>query len=452
MMIEQVPANPYSFTGVDLVRAPFAGREAVFARMRQFFARPLRGTALTLLGRRNIGKTACLFCFDEVFKDQNHVGVYVPLRETVISMERDWLLSLAQNITGVLVERSFTLSRISEMQPPGDDIRAWFKQTFMPPILTLIRPHRRLTLLLDDVEEIAKAIALGKLPSDTPVFLYDLVQAHPQLEIIMTLDTAHESAISTLQPLASLNDVARLNRLTLDETTWLLRAPVEGAYNVSDAAIEAVQLASGGEPLFVQRFGYRLFHQYEADPQLSIVTPEDIRRFNAIVYSESRLELGEMWEKLRPSERVVLKAISEMAYENPTHALDANAIGAWLANTETPLDETTINAAVRSLEYQELVRLGGAKHIMIAAGLMQTWLLENARNALILTKAAALPPQSSGADSTLARRQRGSRLIMLIVLLVMFAIGAFLLVSLSNAPLAENVLPPAEPTLTLIGG
>ncbi|MBE0688680.1 MAG: hypothetical protein IH587_00985, partial [Anaerolineae bacterium] len=129
-MNDYVASNPYACSADDPTLAPFAGRQAAFARLRQQFTDPARTGALLVLGRRRIGKTAFLRAFDMAF-DETFVGVYVSLRELALQTEAEWWLSLAQAITERLIERSFTLHRLIDLAPPGDDARGWFAEAYL---------------------------------------------------------------------------------------------------------------------------------------------------------------------------------------------------------------------------------------------------------------------------------------------------------------------------------
>ena len=111
-------------------------------------------------------------------------------------------------------------------------------------------------ILLDDAESLIDAIVANKLPMDTFVYLQSLLEKHPQLGIALTLDTGREAHLEALSPLVSPASVFRLDNLTLAETTQLLREPVTGLYAVSDEAVNAVQTATGGAPLLLQRYGF----------------------------------------------------------------------------------------------------------------------------------------------------------------------------------------------------
>jgi hypothetical protein len=138
-----------------------------------------------------------------------------------------------------------------------------------------------------------------------------------------------------------------------------------------------------------------------------------------------------MWQESTSNERLILSAISHLLYENPLKAVDPAAIESWLLETDYPMDATAIHAAVRSLEYRELL-ISTPTGIRLTAGLMQKWLLENAR------------PTHPAAPTAPSSRQR---FMILAVVIIALAIGLLLIINLGSAPPPNN--DPPEPTVTL---
>ncbi|MDX2137074.1 MAG: ATP-binding protein [Chloroflexota bacterium] len=445
MMIDFVPHNPYS-TDSAAPYTPFAGRANVFARLRRQLTDPAHSGALLITGRRQIGKTAFLRAFDSAF-DETFVGVYVPLRETLPAREHDWWLGLAQSITERLVASSFTLTRLHDMQPPGDDARAWFAETYLPPVLALIRPHRRLVLLFDDAEVLLNAKRNNELRADTIPFLRGLTDRMAQLHIALTLDTAHEAALPEFYPLVRPTDSVRLTNLAADETAWLLSEPVREQYALDDGAQAAAFRLTGGAPAITQSFGILLYERYQDDRAQTIVTTDDVKRAGQILFRQIEGELRRTWDELTTNEQVVLRAVSQLLYQDPLRPVDANTVGSYLVDSDEPMDATTVGAALRSLEYREIVTLL-PEGIALTADVMQRFLLENAYNVPL----SAPPARGLGGMSPLLkRRNRGLRVALLLVLVAMLVVGVLLLSALSSLPREAEIIPGA-PTITLTGG
>ncbi len=438
-MFDTAPKNIYT----EGASAPFAGRGSAFARVRRQIIDASQQGALLVLGRRRSGKTAFLRAFDGAF-DESFVGVYVTT-QSLTGTEQDWWVGLAQSITERLIDRAFTLTRLQELQPPEDDARDWFTRVFLPPVLALIRPHRQLVLLVDDVDGLLDQIAQKDFRSDTLTYLRAMTDQLPQFHIVATLGLTHEARLSELYPLVLPTHTVRLTSLAPQETAWLLREPVRDLYTLDDAALRDAHTLTGGEPAFVQIVGQTLFRRYLSDDQTSF-TGDDIKRVGQTLYRYIEGDLRQTWLMLTYNEQRVLRGISQLIYADPLRPVDLDAIAAWLADSDDPLDSTAISAALRSLEYREIVSLI-PQGIQIQSEWMQRYLLENAFNVPLAT-----PPTGSGGAGigVLSRRNRGLRIVLLLVLVAALVAGILLLSALSSLP-AEREIIPAEPTVTLFG-
>jgi len=371
------PANPYHPpSGDEPVLAAFAGRQEAFARLEQHLTGPAAGSALLFLGRRHVGKTALLQRFNTFF-DDTFMDAFLPLNHAPLNSEPVWLLHVVQNIAKALAARDFTLSRLPEPPESQAAIREWFAETYLAELCSIIR-YRRLVLLLDDAEHLADATDGGKLSADHLTYWQELLQRYPQLGMAATLDTAHETRIPSLSPLLNVTDTFRLTNLSPDEGRWLLQQPVRSVYTVSDEMADMLYKAAGGEPHLLQHIGDRLFRRWEASPDHTTITREDVKAVTAQVAADNEPEFRQTWQETTRNERLVLTAITSLLYDDPLKTIDAAAIEGWLVETDYPLDMTAINAALRSLEYREVI--GGTQSaVTITAGMMQMWLLENAR-------------------------------------------------------------------------
>ncbi len=445
--------NPYHVGYGDaegLASAPFAGRKDAFARLYARMFDPLNTNALLFLGRHHAGKTALLLNTDLIFKE-TAVGIYIPMREMTADSEAHWLLSLAQTITNTLVDGGFTLSRLSQLEPLGDKPRDWLEVTFLPQILGAVK--RKLLLLIDDSDRLLSAVRTGQLPSDTFAYLHNLTKKYDDLHLTLTLDSDYEDDVAAFAPLVMPNDVLRLSVLAADESQWLLQTPVRGIYSVPDDVAQAIHRVVGGAPGLVQHFGYELFRRWETYPELNVFTLEDVKALTPTVYLYNEPDYRALWERLGVNERLVLTAISDLAYNDPLGRIEAAAIQNWLIETDFPLDVTAINATLRSLEYREILH-PTPNGIALRASLLQSWLLENARLGRRATAPILLPPAEApapeparpGGLAGLATPRVLRTLALIFAVLVIANIVAYAWVNGGTPSLPPN----AEPTITLV--
>ncbi len=453
----------------DLARAPFAGRQAAFTRLYQTLNDPAGGRALLITGRRQIGRTALLFAFDNAFGD-TIVSAYVPLREAALGSESDFLLELAQDVTEALIEHDVPIGRMNELQPPAGDARIWFDDEFLPAVFHQLR-LRRLALLLDDADRLLSAVLAKALPDDLFVFLRRLLDRWPALGIILAAPDEETLDAVSFSPLVTLNDHVRLLNLAPDETAWLIQEPARAFYAAPDETAAAVQRATGGAPALTQQFGNRLFERWEAGSS-NIMGLDDVRAVTPAVYRSAVEDFRRQWNACTLNERLVLTAITDLIYEDPLDRISVPVLQAWLTDTDYPLDTTAVLSALRSLEYNEIVT-GMPDRIAITSGLLQSWLLENARfqnrpareaarASAAPIRAAPAPAESNGAVAPATAGSRALPPLRAIPRRAALLIGALILVSgLLGAAAATAMFggtaaasangPALAPTVTLRG-
>lgn len=417
--------NPYRYP--DL----FLGRKAIFTRLRQQLADPTHHEALVFVGRYASGKTSLLHQLIATFDDST-IAVYITLDDIAPLNEATLLNAIAHNTAAEVVRREFTLAQNADLQPPDDDLRTWFTAHWLPTITNIIRPHRRLAILIDNAHQLVDALNTNTLPEDFPAWFYAQLQAFPQLSIMLTFAEEVENTLTRLQPLAQ-TATARLTNFDTQESAWLLQEPVTEHYQLNDESKAAIYQATGGIPALLKRYGDLLFERWQTRPSRTEITPEDVKLITPAVYEWAQDLFRAYWIALSLNERLILTAMSSLLYADPLRKIDTHTLETWLIETDYPLDSTTINAALRSLDYREIVHTT-PEGIQLNVGLMQRWLLENAR--LTTPRAGHLPDKSQWRW---------------ILLLIGLAIATVLIIM----ALVNNPTPPpdnaqnAEPTVTL---
>jgi hypothetical protein len=431
MNVPSLTRNPYRPRPEDDPAAgPFAGRERIFEQLYRAVTRPGGIPTTLIMGGPAMGKTALLHRFGDVFGGEN-LGVLLALQRLPLLNERDWWVALATGITRSLVDHDYTLARLPELLPPEEDIRAWFTESYLRPVMGVLRRGHRLLILLDDVDGLLAAVDAGRLPPDTLTFLNSLRGQYPTLGFVLTLDARRDDLLPRLEPLLApdLTDTARLERLERDEVRWLMNEPVDRCYSITTDALDVIYRATGGFPRLCQRYGAQLYLRWQVRPERKIMEAEDARQVTALVYPQSEAEFAAAWRGLPLDERLVLMATSGLTYDDPLTAASPAAIQTWLAETDYPLETTAIRAAIRGLEYAGWVEIDGGK-LRISSGLFQRWLLENAR------------PEATAAP---VNRARWPLLLAAVAIIALFIAG-LLLLGQSTRPAADS---PA-PTITLL--
>jgi hypothetical protein len=420
--------NPYR-PGDPL--APFAGRQSELARIDQYLKDPVPGGALAFMGWHWLGKTALLRRFDSIF-DESFVGVYLPLKQLPLPTEEDLLHAIMDSTARALALRDLTLTRIPEPEPDMPLLRVWFAETWLPAVLSILRQHRKLVLLFDDAQAWLDAESGEGWLGGSFNFFADLLRQEPQVRIILTFVAEREEDLPRLSPLVNPTGAQRLGLLPLEATRWLLRYP--GLYAVVDDSVTAVHRATGGHPQLLQRFAHHIYQYYETHPGTTAIMPDIIRVLQRNVYHASVEELTSLRASLTDVELLLLLTFSNLRYEDPLKAINAEAIANWMIDSDYVLDRTAIHAALRSLEYRELMtHRSGSLELTI--GMLQTWLLESTSRAGVAINTPRL----------------GRPVLIAVVVIALLAL--ILVITLSNTPQSGSV-PTSEPhpTVTLGNG
>jgi hypothetical protein len=364
-------ANPYH-PADDGPYAPsaFAGRTDAYSKINQHLTDANTPQAAVMLGRRRVGKSALLWHFHEFFPP-GYLSVYVPLRSLDPVDEAALVTALAQAIDAVMVD--VPRPPMVTLPPlPDTPTLAVLGGTYLPALLETLRASQRLVLLLDDLDVLVDAVNAGTLPADLFTTFSGWIRGHEQLGMVVTLgDMGGEASSVALAPLVDLTRAHRLGVLTADEHALLLRIPDE--YTLTDEAVEAAYRATGGDPLLAQRLGYALYEQGRVS-----ITLEAVRAVLPDVVTAHHAAFRAAWGGLTLNERLVLTGISGLIYREPLVAVTPERVNRWLATHGYPLDGTATRAALRGVEYAGLVQVTG-EGVTVAAGLLQTWLLQHAQ-------------------------------------------------------------------------
>jgi len=414
-----------------LLSAPFAGRQTVFARIQQYLIDPSDRHALLFIGRKSIGKSAMLLQCRQVL-GEHVIGCYLSLNDAVVADETTWLTYLYHYTNFAVQEYQLNIERLPDLPDDPAQYRTWFADEYLLELRKLIRPHRRWVWLIDDAEYLIKAIENNQLPADSLDYLYHLLQDHLQLGVVITLDEKNENQASQLIPLIDIHQIQRLQSLTAEESTELIAYFVRHNPESTD---EHIYNLTDGHPLILQLMGNAL-----QTIQTRPITKSEVDKIVTGVYKQADEIYRAIWQNtLSQNERLILTAISGLLYDDPLINLTTQRIESWLIETDFPIDITTINAGIRALEYQNLVRGSTSDGIRIRAQLFQRWLIEHARMDKPETFHSK-PATIKSNDFQLDRN--GLLLIVAVVIIVILLVAA---IQQSDNPSSI----PLQPTVTL---
>ena len=413
-----------------LLSAPFAGRQAVFARIQQYLIDPSDRHALLFMGRKSIGKSAMLLQCRQIL-GEHVIGSYLSLNDDVVADEPTWIAYLYHFTNFALQQYQLNIDRLPELPDDPAQFRDWFSNEYLLEMRKIIRPHRRWIWLIDDGEYLIKAIDNKQLPADSLDYLYGLLRDHLQLGIVITLDEKNENLVSQLSPLIDIQQIQRLQSLSADESAELMAHFVADNPEATDKYIYNLV---DGHPLLLQFLGNAL-----QPIQTRPITKSEIDKIVPEVYKKADETYRGIWQNtLSQNERLVLTAISGLLYDDPLINLTTQGIESWLLETDFPMDNTTINAGIRALEYQNLVIGSTSDGIRIRSQLFQRWLIEHAR--MDKPETYHSKPISKGDDLQFGRNG--------IILIVAVIVVVILLVAIiQQSDISSSI--PLQPTVTL---
>jgi hypothetical protein len=389
---------------------PFAGRQSLLVRLYHQFIDPSHRHAHVFTGHEGMGKTRLLQTISRF--DDPILCAYFPLIN--LADEDAWLNNLIAAINQILEERQFSISRVPQMQGMNEQpLRDWFRNVYLPEIFNIVRSHRRLVLLFDNAE------ALLTAPEGHLNYLHTLLQEFRQLSIILAISTEEENALNRMHPLVNLALAERIHRLNLEETGDLIRQYAAGA---EDEMLQSIYEATGGHPRLLSRFGQALEQAWATS-----TNSQAFSQAKSLVYQQSREEFRQLWLNFSQDERLVLTALASLVYENPLQAPSVQALETWLVETDYPMDIVAINAALRSLDYHDMIYHHPKGGVALVTGFMQQWLLENAR-------------LDEGRDN--GRGRLSKRLLLTVALVILLLVALLFLIPL---PLLrpDTLLPTA---------
>jgi len=398
-----------------------APRTTLFYWLKQAVIAPSGGQAITIIAQRGMGKSTFLQQF-AADTDRLLIGVYIALEPESLSDDDRWLGVLVKAITHALDTNGFGLSRLPET--PTDNLMDWFESDFLTEVFRIIRPHRHLIWLLDNAEH----LTANGLDAAGIGYLQDLLANQTQLKIVVAVNTAYEDQLQGLGELVNPATTQRLRRFTFEESSQFIQQITP--FPLDETTLTTLHDASGGFPQLLQTFAEK-FATVDTRP-----TKEQLKALVLQIYQQFQDDFRARWQDLEQDERLVLTAVSSILYARPQQEIKPADIEKWLVETDYQLTLSAIHAALRSLDFRELIS-HDADGVQFTSSLMQRWLVQNARldKTAIEGKAVA---------------ERVQPVLILFALIVLALLIAFLwLGSTGGFDLGEPNLPDAPPTVTL---
>lgn len=430
-------ANPYNPDVPTLDPARFFGRDDAFAFVRQQMIAERRAHAIALIGQRGIGKTSILR--QMVYQlDTRILTAYVDLAEVNFLDIGGLLVAMADAARAAMETAGLSTYRLPPTpEDPATDLQKWFAETYLDVTLSALRT-RRLLFLFDETASLFRALDHAEVSATLPDFLSELLGHDERMDMLFALDTADETRAESFAPLADPMLHRRVSYLDADASEALTRRPSAPFYKLEDDAVSAILALAGGFPYLLHVVNRLLFERSAARDHLSPITFSDVKAVLPQAISDADPILRPVWENASPNEQRALSALSALTESGGGKLIRLDDVRAWLIHeTEEPIDETTLAATLRRLEYQEVIRTFASRRYSFATGLQQQWLIVHGDGGVVEHAPAPPPPP--------VRRSAFPFIFLIAVgILLVFIIGRYA-TNAANTFSAANL----SPTLTL---
>ncbi len=357
-------------SSVPLHHIPFVGREDVFAKIHQHFVDAQSPLAFTILGGHGMGKTALLQHYVNS-GDDSTIGIYIPLKSNPVQTETAVWLKLMESIHQVMATRTYMEGRLPS--PSAEILEdellfwVWFQDRFIVALLRVIRPHRRLVWMFDDLH-----LLMSQLPAEQVQSFADhmsrLLQMSRQLLMVVTLPLSAEELLVSFRTIVQDSTSAiRLPYFTPDEVRQCVEAYLPTT-TVDEQAITTLYTFTGGHPWLLTEYLNYPSNDRNSPPM------KDIQGTMKALQARHDDFFQRLWETLNDHEHTILHAIADLHNQQAEMVIHFSALEKWLLESDITLEAGVVRATTRSLEYQQVITqdAGGFRVIV---RLFQAWII-----------------------------------------------------------------------------
>jgi hypothetical protein len=431
--------NPYDPHRPTADPALFFGRDDVFAFIRQQLIAARRAQAMGIIGQRGMGKTSVLLQIAYQIEPR-YLTAYIDLADVRFDEVGGLFAAMADAARLALDSAGLSTYRLPPIpEEPGVDLWQWFSETYLDVTLSALRRSRRLLFLFDETSRLLDAIDRQDVPEGFDATLGQLIARDERMDIIFAIDAEDEHRLETFGPLSDPLLHKRIGLLDDAAAESLIRRPVAPFYEVQPDAVEGILAMAGGHPYLLHVINGLVWERVMGRRPRGSVTLHDVQAVIRQATDEADPVLRLTWTRSTPNERHALSALTALTTASrgmPVRAEDARL---WLLReSDEPLDETALAAALRRLEYRDVLRSTANGMYTFTTGLQHQWLVLNGDVQPVST---VVVPQRPSA------RRLAIPVALLLGLAVVLALALARLVTSQATPLASD--GQASPTVTL---
>jgi hypothetical protein len=289
------PQNPY-IAGNPVGNSPaFVGRDDVLQAVLGVL-RDRQHHGIVLFGQRRIGKTSIL----------HHLAEWLPRSGGPCAVYFDLQDKAAWPVGKIVSDLASTIAEelgLPEPQP-GPEPEAWFRRTWLPPVLAGLPEGESLAVLFDEFDVLADT-GTQKTASEA-FFTYLrvlLAEAAPLLRLVFVIGRNLEDLSFLAGPLFKTMPSKHVSLLSHEEAETLVRmSEADGGLRWSDEAVEAAWTLTHGHPYLLQHLCWQVWQRAHAkgEPKAA-VSAADVEAAVPGTLDASRNALEWLWGGLPPA-------------------------------------------------------------------------------------------------------------------------------------------------------
>lgn len=430
--------NPYNPLQPVSDPTHFFGRDQALAFLKLNLSGRVNDKALVIMGQRGIGKSS-LLSYLPLVVDERYPAIHIDLSTLDLSSPVAlvaMIVDKARVMMNAIQASTYRLPAFPDPTNPTVDVLQWLVDEYLDVALAAIRRERHMVLMLDNIELLFDAMERGAFPADFMDYLQAMLVRYDQLDLLATMHIIDEQRVLRTAPFDEPHFHFRLTVLSPEESRALMTEPVAEVYQLAPQALVRVQSLTGGHPFLLQAVGRLLYRRWEEARHIDMVTETDLDAIYPAALEMAGDTVDSLWQALSVNERLALTAMLDLWQHQET--IHPNDLRGWLQKTDYPLNELQLAAALRSLEYWDIVRSVGEGHYAFAAELQAVWLARH--------HAGQVEQLQNGADQRFSLTNWG----LIVAAVVVIVAGALLLNGWNNED--DNSRDPVQhdqPTSTL---
>lgn len=357
------PVNPY-IAGNPVGAGPaFVGRGDVINAVRRFLGDP-QHHGVVLFGQRRVGKTSILQQLEARLPENGGPrAIYFDLQDKAAWPVARILADIAAAVAAAL----------GLPKPvPGAEPEAWFRDTWLPPVLDALPQGRPLVILFDEFDVLTDPTSQREVSEAFFESLRDLLaRTAPRLRFVFVIGRNMEDLSYRTVPLFKTMPSKQVSMLLPAEVESLVRlSEKSGSLAWAKEAVDVAWALTHGHPYLLQHLCWHVWEEaHERDGAPAPVGGADVEAAVPATLDASHNPLEWLWGGLPPAARVVASALAKAG----SGAISEEALSAVLRESGVRVLIRELRDAPKRLEAWDILEPEGDGH-RFRVELLRRWI------------------------------------------------------------------------------